>query len=172
MCSKTLDLGDLSAGVPLKIIEIGCGAADICGPLSKRGNTTVLGVDCNQACLVEAEKRYPKLLVKLSAIGKGLAGEYDLGIMCEVLEHLHEPAEAVAAFLPRMRYSVISHPLDEPRGSSLSGGDHAWSFSSVDHREFFRVGGHVIDETEVFTMGLYRIVLSRGHRITEGSCQN
>lgn len=152
-----------------KIIELGCGSGDVCGPLSWQFSNElwrmcVIGVDCNEACLREAEKRYPQLMLRLSSIQPHLIDEYEMVILCEVLEHLQNPLDVAAGALSKARLSVISHPLDEPYGSQLSAGDHCWSFSMQDHEDFFKVGGHKIDFTEVFQMGMYKIVLSRGHR--------
>jgi hypothetical protein len=150
----------------VKIIELGCGAADICGPLSEMNHyATVFGVDCNERALAQAAVRYPRLMVRLSSIQPVLLGEYDLVILCEVLEHLADPNAVAAGALNCGNLSVISHPLDEAIGSMLSGGDHAWTFSMDDHLNFFALGGHAVDHTEVFQMGLYKIVLSRGHRV-------
>src|SRR5690348_3424230 len=151
----------------MEIIELGCGAGDICGPLAEEmvpKGWKVIGVDCNAACLGEARLRYPHLQTSLSAIGLRLLNEYEMVIMCEVLEHLDSPHEVAKNALQHAWRSVVSHPLDEPMGSSLSGGDHSWSFSIADHKAFFESGGHIVDETSIFAMGSYKIVVSRGHR--------
>lgn len=158
---------DLSG--PVAIIEPGCGTSDVCGPLYVRGEVVVYGFDCNEACVREAKRRYPDCHYDCRTLD-----DFDdtkpwacpeIVVLCELLEHVTEPVRVAKSFLERSSASVISHPLDEKEGSSLSGGDHSWSLSMDDHRNFFKAGGHKIVESETFEQGGYRIVLSRGVRV-------
>jgi len=159
----------LKEGPPI-IVEIGCGAADICGTLSEKfPMCEVIGYDCHEQSLVEAVVRYPRLHAFHDAIAKVEATMWEkqrfgLCILCEVLEHLPDPVHTAKFWLSRSSASMISHPLDEAQDSQMSGGDHAWSLSEEDHKAFFAAGGHVIDHTEMFRMGAYDLILSRGHR--------
>jgi 2-polyprenyl-3-methyl-5-hydroxy-6-metoxy-1,4-benzoquinol methylase len=154
-----------------KLFEVGCGTADISGALSYLHGPyswMCYGIDCHQGALLEAMMRYnPRfftpIFAAISPIGPGPLVE--MVILSEVLEHLEQPQEVAKSWLRRSHGSVISHPLDEPVPSSLSGGDHTFSFTEDDHRNFFASGGHSIDESETFEMGAYKIILSRGHRI-------
>lgn len=152
---------------PLKIVEVGCGTADISGFIAKENpHWHATGIECHTGALLEASLRYGDYFTGIPApiqpIGEGPS--VSVVILCEVLEHLEDPLAVAASWLKRARASVISHPLDEPMGSQLSGGDHCWSLSRQDHVGFFEAGGHVLDETEEFDLGAYRIILSRGHR--------
>lgn len=148
------------------IVEVGCGTADISGYLANYQWHTY-GIDCHGQSLLEANLRYAPYFtgfhMAIAPIGDGPL--VDLVILSEVLEHLNEPEAVASSWLKRAHRSVISHPLEELEGSTLSGGDHVWSFNQADHERFFTIGGHAIDGTEVFEMGAYRIILSRGHRV-------
>ena len=153
-----------------KMIEVGCGTADISGFLAMNdgyGDWQAYGIECHQGALIEAILRYGKehftpIHANIVPIGPGPL--VDIVILAEVLEHLEDPMAVAASWLRRARFSVISHPMNESDGSQLSGGDHCFSLSEEDHKEFFVAGGHEIDETVVFKVGLYDIILSRGHR--------
>jgi SAM-dependent methyltransferase len=156
--------------IPKSIIELGCGTGDICGALAEKiPQCAVIGVDCNSLDLGEAIKRHPSLQTVCGPIESAQRELYatctfGLCILCEVLEHLDDPLSAAEFWLSRSHLSVISHPLDESPKSELSGGDHSWSLSVDDHRDFFKAGGHVVDHSEIFLMGAYHIILSRGHK--------
>ena len=149
----------------LKILELGCGTADISGPIAEQHE--VIGVDCHAGAVAEATRRFPKgLFVTAGVDGPSVfAAGVDVLVLCEMLEHIADPLALVEKWLPLARASVISHPLDEPAGSGLSGGDHCWSFSESDFRTWFERGGHRVVESEVFEMGAYRIILGRGRRV-------
>lgn len=152
---------------PRRMFEVGCGTADISGYLAATvAGWHAYGIDCHGGDLMEAVLRYAP---HFTPIHLGIAPIQDgpvieVVILSEVLEHLNDAEEVAKTWLRRARTSVISHPLEEPDGSILSGGDHCWSFTREDHERFFALGEHTIDETEVFEIGAYRIILSRGHK--------
>jgi 2-polyprenyl-3-methyl-5-hydroxy-6-metoxy-1,4-benzoquinol methylase len=148
---------------PKSIMELGCGTLDISGPLSEYHE--VLGVEVNQACIAKAKELYPKAIVTERELGEVEPMKVDAIVLCEVLEHLVDPAALVRRWLPLCRMVVISHPLDEPIGCGASGGDHQWSLTEVDLHNWFVIGGHKIHEFEQFQMGSYRIGLARGWRV-------
>jgi len=151
---------------PRRIFEIGCGTADISGYLANTiAGWHAYGIDCHGTSLLEATLRYSPHFTPIHlGISPILAGPpIEVVILSEVLEHLNDAHEVATSWLKRAYTSVISHPLEEPDGSTLSGGDHVWSFTREDHEKFFETGGHAIDETEIFQMGAYSIILSRGH---------
>src|SRR5205807_79387 len=61
----------------------------------------------------------------------------DVLILCEVLEHVENPGDLVDQWLPRAKNVIISHQLDEPVGSHLSGDVHVWSCSEKDFDNWF-----------------------------------
>ncbi len=143
-----------------RIIELGCGTLDICGPFSLLNE--VHGVECNPAAVAIAAERWPN--AKLNALT--LAPESsDIVVLCEFLEHVENPSEVVSGWLPLAKRSVISHPLDGDLTGDLSAGEHQWSFSMEDFLGWFELGGHKLVEHEVFRMGGYQIVMGRGERI-------
>lgn len=145
------------------ILELCCGTADISGQFSAEHRVT--GVDCNQAAIEEANRRFPEGLWRGLAIPADYPEATDLLILCETLEHLEDPKKLVAAWLPLAKHCVISHPLDEPMGCGLSVGDHQWSFDMADFLSWFAVGGHELVEYELFEMGGYKAVIGRGRRL-------
>lgn len=88
--------------------------------------------------------------------------EPDVVVLCEVLEHLPDPARVVQQWLPWSKASVISHPLDEEENCGLSAGDHQWSFSEQDFKSWFELGGHRLVHQEIFQMGGYKIIMGMG----------
>ncbi len=146
-----------------RILEVGCGCADISGPLYN--SQSVMGIDCNQAALDEAKKRYPGMFTLCTDItSHEPLLEADVVVLCETLEHVPDPEGMARRYLSKARASVISHPLDEDVNSGLSGGDHQWSFGLADFESWFRVGGHEVQAYEIFPMGSYRIILGWGKR--------
>ena len=152
------------ANGPRTIVELGCGVLDITGPLSPIHE--VIGVECSEKTALHAKKLYPAAVVRQSAIEDVEPFPCDVLVLCEVLEHLTDPMDLVKKWLPVARAVVISHPLDEPVDSGLSGGDHCWSFTENDLVYWFVEGGHEVRTVEKFQMGSYQIGLARGARIT------
>lgn len=160
-------------GLMGRLVEIGCGVGEIGGgSLMSRGmndgHWTGLGIDCHEPSVIEANLRYNHYgyHAMVARIGRAAGGPpVDTVILCEILEHLNDAVGVASSWLRRSRYSVISHPLEEQVGSQLSAGDHCWSFDEKDHKKFFEVGGHAIEETEIFRQGAYQIIISRGKQI-------
>lgn len=149
-----------------RAVELGCGVGEITGHLCYHDERWYgVGVDCHWPSVLEANVRYaPAFTALMGKIERtSSSSPIDVLVMCEVLEHLNDAVGVALSWLQRARFSVISHPLDEPYGSTLSAGDHCWSFSEKDHLDLFAKGGHVTDQTEVFDQGAYRIIISRGH---------
>jgi 2-polyprenyl-3-methyl-5-hydroxy-6-metoxy-1,4-benzoquinol methylase len=144
----------------LTIVELGCGCMDISGPLSSFHE--VLGVDCNPDAIKKARELYPKAVASVDVLEEIEPFPGDVLVLCEVLEHLNDPLAMVRKWLPKFKAAVISHPIDEPLDSGLSGGDHCWSVSEQDLRDWFTVGGYWLREAEIFPMGSYKIGLARG----------
>lgn len=141
---------------PASIVEFGCGTGDICGPWG----FLVHGIDANPESLAIARARYP-----LGNWNNDSTPHLcDVIVLCEVLEHLEDPAGLVRKWLPRAKNSVISHPLNESLNSPLSGGEHQWSISEKDFDGWFEIGGHELVEKEQFQMGAYTIIIGRGRR--------
>lgn len=144
------------------IVEIGCGTMDITGPLAEAHE--VIGLECNEGCIAKAKELYPQAVIHAGAIEEVKPFKADVVVFCEILEHLEDPHGLVAKWLPLCRAAVISHPLDEPIDSILSGGDHCWSLSEDDLREWYELNGLNMVDGEKFKMGSYTIGLSRGVR--------
>jgi SAM-dependent methyltransferase len=154
-------LGHLSPGS--RIVELGCGTADITGPFSEKG-WIVTGIECNEKSVAIARERFPKMFLYNEEIGSIRIAPADLVVMCEVLEHLADPKAEVRHWLGIANAAVISHPIDEPLDSELSAGEHQWSFSEHDLEEWFELGGMKLKEQLIFPMGSYRIGLAYGVR--------
>jgi len=81
----------------LSILDFGCGTGDhLTEPLASLGHR-VLGVDCHEASIVEAQRRYvrPNLSFRLAEL-ETLVHEgmlFDMIVCSEVLEHLYDPAK-------------------------------------------------------------------------------
>lgn len=154
-------------GTKAKIVELGCGTADISGAFASRGASDghdVRGVDCARAQIDIARIRWPKGDWLLGPVEYFAVQDCDVLILCEFLEHVENPRNLVEQWLPRAANVIISHPLDEPVGSHLSGDDHVWSFSEHDFDEWFRLGGHDVIEKRVFAMGAYTVAMGLGKR--------
>lgn len=144
------------------IVELGCGTADISGPLSAEND--VVGVDCNEASLAVAKSRFPNLITLRRPIDELEPIQCDVLVLCETLEHLADPLTLVRRWLPLANMAVISHPLDEPVNSVLSGGEHQWGFSELDLASWFNVGDMRITDEVSYQMGCYQMIMGRGRK--------
>lgn len=144
----------------VKIVELGCGTGDITGPFSTAHE--VVGYECSDTAVDLCSQRFPQMRLRTQHIESVAPHSSDILVMCEFLEHLSDPVKIATQWLQLAEYSVISHPLDEPVGSQLSGGDHQWGFTEDDAREWFKMGKHRLLDLERFQMGLYTVVLARG----------
>jgi hypothetical protein len=144
----------------LRVVELGCGTMDITGPFSQ--GQIVYGVECNQEAVEIAARRWPNAHLNVFSLDPESC---DVLVCCEFLEHIENPSELIARWLPLAKRCVISHPLDGDISGDLSAGEHQWSFSKEDFENWFRIGGHQLVEHDVFNMGGYQIILGRGERL-------
>ena len=79
------------------VLEVGCGPGDLAAAIVPRHNAYV-GIDLDSNQIQTAQDRYPNLSFAVgSAYNLPVATKsQDLVIACEVLEHLEDPAEALA----------------------------------------------------------------------------
>lgn len=142
------------------IVEPGCSAGDISGPFTGWAKD-VIGIDVVPAAVELARKRYPDMTVV-----EGIADDMDpidcdILVLCEFLEHITDPVSFVSAWLPRARYVVIGHPLNDPGGMEQG---HVWSYTYEDYLRWFTIGGHEMVEIHLFSGPFPEMVLGMGAR--------
>lgn len=148
----------------LTIVELGCGAGDISGPYSHDHDVT--GVDVSIHAMTEVQKRFPEMTFVLGPVEVLSPIECDILILTEVLEHLVDPGKLVRAWLPKARYAVIGHPLDEPDPPHEPG--HIWSYDKIDWEVWFTTGRHNSVKYETFPLGNWpEMILGYGKRAGE-----
>jgi hypothetical protein len=167
--------GDLDRHRRNKIIELGAGSADISGPYSNgldmRGDIRispqdVLAIDVVPQSAVSIPARFPDVEVRIGAVEDMEPEACDLLIMCEFLEHVDDPVKIVQDWLPKARWAVIGHPLNEPNPPYETG--HIWSYTLEDWQNWFAMGGHHIWERLLFPMGYYdNMVLGHSCRMDQ-----
>jgi SAM-dependent methyltransferase len=94
----------LALAAPTSILEVGCGNGDLAAHLFdvNAGNShrhfDYIGTDVSEEMISQAQRRYPgRTFRQASAYALPFANmSFDLVIACEVLEHLTEPADALA----------------------------------------------------------------------------
>lgn len=145
-----------------KIIELGCGMGDICGWFSS--GHWCEGWESSAEIGLKCVRRWPLLVVHVGDIQKLAPQSCDILILCEILEHLADPAALCAAWLPLAKHAVISSPLEGDLTGDLSGGEHTWSFTESDLRGFLASGGHEPLHHVVLAMGGYNIWLAASQR--------
>jgi hypothetical protein len=151
-------------GRPLVIRELGCGAADISGRFS--GAHEVHGYDVVPMAEKVVHERFPRVQFQLIEVERVRPQETDILILCEVLEHIHDPVQLVSNWLPFAKGVVIGHPLNEPEPYVEPG--HIWRYDDQDYLGWFRIGGHRMIESSKFSMGPFpEMVL--GYGVREGS---
>lgn len=152
---------DLTAR-PLTFIELGCGAGDITGPytLPPPFGIHVIGYDVTPAAQETCARRWPDMEFHLQPVEEAEPQDCDVLVLCEVLEHLDDPVSLVRAWLPKARWAIIGHPLNEPNPPFESG--HLWSYTREDWYDWFRIGGHHPWERFEFPMGVYDTMIM-GH---------
>ncbi len=142
-----------------RMVELGCGVAEISGHFS--WGHFVHGYDANPISLIAAAKAFPHADFSPADIQTLPARECDVLVMAELLEHLHDPIDVCARWLPLSTFCVISSPLegdidpDTKQPRDLSGGEHIWSFDSLDFGKFLKAGGHELIAEHTFPMGGY-----------------
>lgn len=92
---------------PLDILEVGCGSGNIARPLASLGHR-VRGTDIDPASIEFARRHshFPNLELAvggIESIHEELSASYDAIIASEVLEHIENPAAALAGFRRLLR---------------------------------------------------------------------
>lgn len=176
---------------PLKFVELGCGSGDITGPYSQgrwqvetasspddvpwdghgsgdpemvidRG-IEVFGYDVVPQAAISVKERFPNMHIEIGPVEEVEPFECDLLVMCEFLEHVHDPWAIVKAWMPLAKWAIIGHPLDEPNPPYETG--HIWSYTLGDWRAWFEETGHHVWERFLFPMGYYdNMVIGHGSR--------
>lgn len=136
---------------PLKFIELGCGAGDITGPYSNGQGIEVHGYDVVPVAAQTCARRWPTMEFHLGPVEEAEPQDCDLLVMCEFLEHVDDPLKIVSDWLPRARWAIIGHPLDEPNPPFETG--HLWSYTLADWQHWFELGDHHVWERFLFPMG-------------------
>jgi SAM-dependent methyltransferase len=108
------------------VVEVGCGDGALLAELSRRGvGRALAGFDISEAALELARGRSIARVEKLAAFdGARLpagGGEYDLGVLSHVLEHVPEPVALLRETARVARTVVVEVPLER----NLSGGRSA-----------------------------------------------
>ena len=161
-----------------KVIELGCGMADICGHFSWGHN--VIGYESTPNLLPLIGRRYPWMEVKLGDIQTIPPEDCDFLILCEILEHLADPNALCERWLPHTEFVLISSPIDEhkldfSKGSltdprtgepleDISGGEHIWSFTAEDFEHFFELGSHNLIDSSSGIIGSLPIWMGVGRK--------
>lgn len=144
-----------------RIIELGCGRADISGYFSS--DHDVRGIECCPEAAKGAERDWPWMEVLIADAQEAEAQDCDIVILTEFLEHVADPFDIVRRWLPKAKYSVISSPNQGDRGEFKEGG-HLWSFDESDFPALFEAGGHEIVRKHEFPMAVYQMFLGLGRR--------
>ena len=104
-------LGSIEYG---SVLEVGCGPGDLATRILPP-QVDYLGIDIDEAEIETARNRYPQLTFQVgSAYELPLeSNSFDLVIACEVLEHLEDPAKALAEIdRGAKRWVLVSVPWE------------------------------------------------------------
>ena len=142
-----------------KIVEPGCSAGDISGWFSQEND--VVGIDVVPAAVELSRKRYPNMTVIEARSEDVDPIECDVLVLCEFLEHISEPEEFVLRWLPKARYVLIGHPLNDPGGIEPG---HIWSYTIEDYRDWYAMSGFYEIETHLFSGPFPEMVMGIGAR--------
>lgn len=146
------------------IVELGCGAGDISGPYATDDRRRVIGYDVTPAAEEACNTRWPRMEFHLQPVEEVEPLDCDILVMTEFLEHVEDPEKIVRAWLPKARWAVIGHPLDEPDPPIEPG--HIWSYTREDWRAWFKMGGHQWREEFRFPMGPWdAMILGHSSRV-------
>jgi 2-polyprenyl-3-methyl-5-hydroxy-6-metoxy-1,4-benzoquinol methylase len=145
------------------IVELGCGAGDICGAF--QDEALVMGIDVSEKAIETARERFPNGQFSLNRADMMYPMSTGILVLSEFLEHLEEPRELVNRWAKRCEYMLISHPLNEPLDSGLSAGEHQWSFDIGDFHGWFSDNNFQLLEEQEFAMGSYTCVMGIGRKI-------
>ncbi len=185
---------------PLKFVEIGCGSGDITGPysnvhltipepwrerrsdytLSADGISTnarvdmgieVVGIDVVPQAAISCGERWPNMTTIISPVENLDPIECDLLVLCETLEHLIDPVTVIQKWLPKAKWAIIGHPLDEPDPPYEPG--HNYSYTREDWRNWFRIGGHGWFEEFRFPMAAWdAMIMGHSARLDQPAWRN
>lgn len=145
----------------LTIVELGCGAADITGPQSQ--DHKVIGFDLTDEAKRSVAERWPGMTFHQTPVEQVEPFECDILVMTEFLEHVDNPVSIVQSWLPKAKWSIIGHPLNEPDPPIEPG--HVWSYTREDWRRWFTLGGHRWWEEFRFPMGGWdEMIIGHGQR--------
>lgn len=131
---------------PRIIYELGCGAGEISGPFSE--SCKVTGVEIIPAAIKTCKRMWPQMTVISQLVEQLEPADCSALVMCEFLEHIHDPISLVQKWLPHAEYAVIGHPLDEPDPPFEKG--HCWSYTWEDTKNWLTLGGHELIFAQIF----------------------
>jgi 2-polyprenyl-3-methyl-5-hydroxy-6-metoxy-1,4-benzoquinol methylase len=97
------------------VLEVGCGEGHMTARLARSfPAATVVGRDLSPVIVAEARARHPGLRFETQSVYDTAArGErFDLVVACEVLEHVDDPARALAAIAAAARFVFVSVPRE------------------------------------------------------------
>jgi 2-polyprenyl-3-methyl-5-hydroxy-6-metoxy-1,4-benzoquinol methylase len=133
----------LSALCRGRVLELGCGAGQLCHRIAESG-LTVAGVDRNAAKIAKARRSYPGIAFKRADILElSLEGRHDTVVLAEVLEHVPEDAgnrmlsRAWGLVAPGGRL-IVSVPNED----CVRHANHVREFTESEFREMLAAWGH------------------------------
>ena len=143
---------------PAVIVEPGCSAGDISGWFSR--DHKVIGIDVVPAAVKTARARYPSMEVIEAQADIAEPIECDILVLCEFLEHIHDPVGFAVNWMKKARYTLIGHPLNDPGGIEPG---HIWSYDLQDYRGWWENDYYEI-ETHLFSGPFPEMVMGIGAR--------
>jgi len=122
-------------GRPASILEVGCGEGHVTARLARRfPGANVLGTDVAKSIVDVAHVEHPELRFEVCSVyDVEKLGRWDLVVACEVLEHLEDPARALAALCATGPAHVLITVPREPlwRVLNLLGGRYAGALGNT-----------------------------------------
>jgi 2-polyprenyl-3-methyl-5-hydroxy-6-metoxy-1,4-benzoquinol methylase len=93
-----------AVGTGKRVLDVGCSSGYLAEPLSQRGNT-IVGLELDPGAAREAERFCERVLVgDVETMGLPLEpGSFDVVLGGDVIEHLRDPAAALARLRPFLR---------------------------------------------------------------------
>lgn len=132
-----------------KILDIGCGMGRLLHEVGKFTDAKLYGIDISWNAIVEAKKRYPYEFRVADA--EHLAGEYDLIINSQTLEHVDDPEKIILRMKDHSKRLFITVPYPN---SSLDNGVklHYWRFEVKDFEK-------LLDDPTIKKHGINHMVI-------------
>jgi Methyltransferase domain len=161
--SREVCLEALNGRPMSRVIELGCGTADISGFLSEQGHFST-GYESSFQAFMKALDRWPRLIAVNCDIQRQPPRSCDLLILCEILEHVEDPEKLCASWMPFAEQCVMSSPEEGDLDGDHSAGDHQWSFTRQDFERFVAAGGHEVVKSENLRIGSYNFMIFRTRR--------